>query len=145
MKAVESISVGFNDGVLAEQILNDNEILIEKISVAVDCAPKEVPRALREVLRFLFLVAHRNSGRLTPSHRVDLAWHEFILCTRAYRTFCESQFGKYIDHHPGGSGEQNHRQYQETLRCYEEEFGSPDPACWGKKDVDTDCGACEAV
>ena len=138
-------SVNLNDAILAEQILQENEILFQKITVALGCRREDVTQALREVLRFLFLVAHRDAGWLTPSHRVDLAWHEFILCTKAYREVCETHFGKYIDHHPGGSDELNRRRYQETLRCYERTFGSPDPAYWGDRTADLDCGACEAV
>lgn len=138
-------SLKLNDAIIAEQVLWENEILSEKIMAALACCREDATKALREVLRFLFLVARRDAGRLTPSHRVDLAWHEFILCTKAYREVCDKLFGRYIDHHPGGSHELNRRQYQETLRCYERTFGSPDPGYWGDKNADLDCGACEAV
>ena len=100
---------------------------------------------LREVLRFLYLVAHHNSGKLTPARRVDLVWHEFILCTRAYQEFCEQQFGRMIHHHPGGSDQENRRQFAETLRRYRQCFGTPDPSYWGTGHVDAgDCGGCES-
>jgi len=126
-------------------MLHSNDILFQKVMLALNCDREEVPTALREVLRFLFLVAHHDTGGLTPSRRVDLVWHEFILCTQAYREVCHSQFGRFIDHHPGGSAELNRRRYQTTLRCYERTFGSPDPAYWGDNHVDPDCGACEAI
>jgi hypothetical protein len=36
----------------------------------------------------------------TPSAAVDLAWHHFILHTRAYTQFCLSRYGTYLHHEP---------------------------------------------
>ncbi|WP_221800762.1 glycine-rich domain-containing protein [Oceanobacter mangrovi] len=35
-----------------------------------------------------------------PSQVVDVAWHEFILFTRAYQTFCKQAFGRFLHHTP---------------------------------------------
>ncbi len=35
-----------------------------------------------------------------PSRAVDVAWHEMILMTRAYSSFCERAFGHYLHHSP---------------------------------------------
>jgi len=35
-----------------------------------------------------------------PSKIVDVAWHEFILRTREYTTFCQRAFGAYLHHTP---------------------------------------------
>jgi hypothetical protein len=35
-----------------------------------------------------------------PSQAVDDAWHEFILFTRRYETFCHSAFGRFLHHTP---------------------------------------------
>jgi hypothetical protein len=35
-----------------------------------------------------------------PSKAVDVAWHEFILMTREYESFCEEAFGYYLHHSP---------------------------------------------
>ncbi|MFN2469100.1 MAG: hypothetical protein ABR521_13340 [Gaiellaceae bacterium] len=43
------------------------------------------------------------SGRRTlgmPSRAVDDAWHDFILMSRAYHTFCDEVFGRYLHHTP---------------------------------------------
>jgi len=131
---------------IAEQVLRENEVLFDKIAAALDCPRDDVPNALREVLRFLNLVANHRAGMLTPSHRVDLAWHEFILCTKAYREVCDKRFGRYIDHHPGGPQAVNRQQFQTTLRCYRQTYGAPDPRFWGAShDLDSACGACETV
>lgn len=39
-----------------------------------------------------------------PSHAVDEAWHGFILCTERYAAFCEQAYGRFLHHHPDGSG-----------------------------------------
>jgi len=35
-----------------------------------------------------------------PSKVVDDLWHEFILCSREYHSFCETAFGRYFHHNP---------------------------------------------
>jgi hypothetical protein len=35
-----------------------------------------------------------------PSRAVDIAWHEMILMTRAYHSFCDRAFGHYLHHNP---------------------------------------------
>lgn len=148
--AVESKTAGdhsFDPDILAERILNASPVLFAKITAALDCSDSEVGVALREVIRFLYLVANNDSGMLTPSHRVDLVWHEFILCTRAYERFCSEQFGRFIHHTPGGESEQNRQQYRKTLKSYRAVFGEPDPSYWptGSSTPQPDCGPCEAV
>ena len=39
-----------------------------------------------------------------PSHAVDEAWHGFILCTAAYARFCDAAYGRFLHHHPDGTG-----------------------------------------
>ena len=39
-----------------------------------------------------------------PSHAVDEAWHGLILCTARYAAFCEAAYGRFLHHHPEGSG-----------------------------------------
>lgn len=36
-----------------------------------------------------------------PSKAVDAAWHEFIVLTKEYASFCEKAFGRYLHHTPG--------------------------------------------
>lgn len=39
-----------------------------------------------------------------PSRAVDEAWHGFILCTAQYAAFCDEAYGRFLHHHPEGSG-----------------------------------------
>ena len=130
---------------LSSRLLEDNAILFSKISAALNCEESEVPTALGEVIRFMYLANLNDDGMLTPSVVVDLAWHEFILCTRAYAQFCSSQFGEFIHHAPGGSKEKNQQQFQRTLANYQTIFGEPNKHYWGPtaKTV-ISCGECES-
>lgn len=53
-------------------------------------------------LRDFFLLCHMAQNRMVsmPSKVVDTAWHEFILFTSDYRTFCHNAFGTFLDHTP---------------------------------------------
>ncbi len=134
------------DEQLTQQILDQNPVLFSKITASLNCEQDDVSVAIREVVRFLFLVADYPSGKLTPSNRVDLAWHEFILCTKAYWEFCDATFGRTIHHYPGGSDHNNQSQFAETLRLYKTRFGIPNPFFWGTGNQDApECGACESI
>jgi hypothetical protein len=57
-----------------------------------------VLRGLRQ-----FFMAHLRSQRkfvAMPSQVADDAWHEFILHTQAYETWCKAAFGKLLHHTP---------------------------------------------
>jgi len=131
---------------LARSVLASKPVLVDKLVKACAVDATEAPQALREVLRFLDLCA-ANGQPLTPSPRVDDAWHEFVLCTRLYRDFCEDHFGRFIHHDPGGSDDANQRQFRQTLHLYAQRFGAPDPSYWGQAAADiptADCGGCES-
>lgn len=53
-------------------------------------------------LKIFFLMVLNNKGKpiAMPSQCVDVAWHEFILCTKDYAIFCENAFGKFLHHTP---------------------------------------------
>lgn len=50
-----------------------------------------------------FFLAYLKSGRqfvAMPSQGVDDLWHEFILYTKHYETFCRRAFGRFLHHTP---------------------------------------------
>lgn len=60
---------------------------------------EQVLDGLRDYFKLYHLGQHR--GMLSmPSQAVDEAWHAFILSTKAYATFCQRAFGKFLHHHP---------------------------------------------
>lgn len=56
-------------------------------------------------LRQFFQVYHRSGYRpiAMPSQVVDDLWHEFILYTKNYQTFCQKAFGRYLHHTPASA------------------------------------------
>jgi hypothetical protein len=55
-----------------------------------------------EGLRSWYLACLYAKGEILgmPSRAVDAAWHEMILMTREYHSFCKSAFGRYLHHSP---------------------------------------------
>lgn len=131
---------------LAGQLISDNRLLETKIRRELMCSADEARLGLVEVVKFLSLVAEDSSAMLTPSRRVDLVWHEFILFTRLYCDFCQNHFGKFIHHTPGGTQKENRDQFLATLCHYEQRFGTPPQSFWGGGDQGiASCGNCESI
>jgi hypothetical protein len=57
-----------------------------------------VIKGLREYFHLCNLAGRRMVAM--PSQVVDIAWHEFILFTRDYKTFCQQAFGRFLHHTP---------------------------------------------
>jgi len=64
-------------------LLVANPELAKKVRRALLCNDDDARRVIIEVIKFVWLTAESSEGRLVPSHRVDLAWHELILFTFA--------------------------------------------------------------
>ncbi len=135
---------------LAADILRSAPLLAVKLARALFTPVSNSERALTEVIKFLTLAAESTQGPLTPSARVDVAWHEFILFTRTYANFCDQQFGNLVHHEPSSNHEINTNQYAETLKRYRERFGDPPTDFWGGAKVanpsgaSASCGNCES-
>ena len=131
---------------LADRLLVDHPELGKKVRRALLCSRDDARRAITEAIKFVWLAAITSEGRLTPSHRVDLAWHELILFTFVYHEFCHQQFGKFVHHHPGDSHQVNRQPFANTLRCYRETFGHPPQDYWGNfGGHSVTCGNCESA
>jgi hypothetical protein len=89
-----------------------------------------VTRALRQ-----FFLAHLISGRKfvsMPSQVADDLWHEFILNTRSYDSFCRRAFGRFMHHTPAvalGQNNQNNTGLRRTwwYTCKEENINPRAP------------------
>jgi len=133
----------------AAAVLRGAPLLRTKLSRALFCPPESCALALAEVIKFLTLASETTNCPVTPSARVDVAWHEFILFTRTYASFCARNYGKMIHHEPSDDQPQNTRQYRETLRLYRQRFGEPPGEYWGGRKTDpvpgsnAHCGSCE--
>lgn len=58
----------------------------------------EVIHGLREYFQVCNLAG--NDMVSMPSQAIDAAWHEFILFTRQYESFCRRAFGRFLHHTP---------------------------------------------
>ena len=89
-----------------------------------------VARALRQ-----FFLAYLTSGRRfvsMPSQVTDDLWHEFILYTKAYQSFCDKAFGRFLHHTPAvalGSDQQDNAGLRRTwwYCCREENIDPKKP------------------
>ncbi|MGB3471892.1 MAG: hypothetical protein WBA51_13810 [Erythrobacter sp.] len=89
-------------------------------------------QVIMEYKRFCYL-ACTGGVEVTPSDAVDQAWHLHLTYTRDYwEEFCPTVLGMPLHHGPT-AGTQADRtrffaQYADTLKAYEDTFGTPPPA-----------------
>jgi hypothetical protein len=77
---------------LRERILEDSDVGLSSSQVSL----------VLDGLRAWFVACLYADGKTLgmPSRAVDVAWHEFILMTREYQSFCDEAFGYYLHHTP---------------------------------------------
>jgi hypothetical protein len=88
---------------LAERIVTDN---------GMDRAMSE--RIMDQALAFLGACAV-TTAPLSPSEKVDIGWHTFLMYTKDYRDFCDRIAGRFIDHVPT-----DNEQCQMCSKCQDE-------------------------
>jgi hypothetical protein len=94
---------------------------------------------LCEVKKYLLLSHHLRKPLPMSSALVDAAWHQFVLFTREYASFCQIYLGSFFHHVPEAppSGEapaEGGMTQAEFVALYEASFG-PIPAVW----YDSEC------
>ncbi|MEV5704078.1 hypothetical protein [Actinoallomurus sp. NPDC052274] len=57
-------------------------------------------RIMAQALGFLQACALNPGAGLSPSPRVDIGWHTFVLHTKDYAEFCQRVAGRFIHHVP---------------------------------------------
>lgn len=131
---------------LARELLIQQPELGAKIAQATGVSSNDCDVGLQETLKFLILAAESQEHSCTPSRRVDLVWHEFILFTRLYAKFCHTHFGKFIHHEPAAIGQSCSVPYQHTLELYRRKFGALHSDWWDPvRDDAADCGMCDTM
>lgn len=130
---------------LSLDIEASHPLLFQRIATSIDVETNQTLRYFIELLRFMALIGH-SQERLTPSYKIDLVWHEFILFTRLYMKVCETYFGRYIHHAPGRKEDENQQQFKNTVELYEAHFGKIPLNIWGISDIsaESSCGPCES-
>jgi hypothetical protein len=98
-------------------------------------------KAVWEYKKFVYLGVVSDFS-VTPSKIIDQVWHEHLLFSDGYRTFCHEVIHYKFDHHPElvpieSQLEAFEKQYFATLELYEREFGSEAPEdIWGNTKFD---------
>ena len=83
--------------------------------------------AFREFKRYVALGLLFKGDHSMGSKAVDEVWHQFILFTREYHSFCHTFLGRYLHHAPATSRHQIPASARENLRRhYIEAFGEPE-------------------
>ncbi len=80
-----------------------NESVIRKI-MEEGYTETEANVLFDDMLKFLY-VAQTSNEPCSPTKKIDIAWHHFILHTKDYMSFCEQYFGGYVHHSPTSPGE----------------------------------------
>jgi hypothetical protein len=106
------------------------ELLIPRISKIHGYSQKVATDLVREAKRMLYLGAKTDEW-VTPSLKVDDAWHEMLMFTRFYKKFCEG-LGRFMHHDPTPGPPDGGKAYKRTKENYQKAFGfAPDPKYWG--------------
>jgi hypothetical protein len=76
--------------------------VLEKMTAAHPGLPAKDLQLVARALRQYFLTFLKSGGQRVamPSRVVDDLWHEFILFTRDYESFCRNAFGQFLHHTP---------------------------------------------
>lgn len=86
----------------------------------------------QELKRYLALCAMNPEVNYGMKGQVDKLWHEFILFTEAYATFCENVSGRFLHHRPHVPGQIDADDagdgYERFLADYESAYGESAPA-----------------
>lgn len=91
--------------------------------------PEDAEALMREAKRMLYLSAIMGGG-ISPSKKVDHAWHAMLMFTRSYYKFANF-IGRYVHHEPTEGPPDGGKTYRATKENYEKHFGiKPDPKYW---------------
>ena len=126
-----------------EQLKTELPLFFKKLSPIAEKYQTTEETLVIELLKFFQLITVTKQT-LSPSYIVDLAWHEFILFTRYYDSFCNDHYDKFIHHTPSENEDKN--RYRKTIQNYILHFGTPPAKIWGEpaqiEGESADCGAC---
>lgn len=81
--------------------------IFEKVSAQYPHLEEKDIYLVARALRQYFTIYLRANSKMIgmPSRVVDIMWHEFILDTRRYTSFCKKAFGGYFHHIPASKSQ----------------------------------------
>jgi hypothetical protein len=121
----DMITTKFGDRNASEKAFAD------KLSRKLDWDKEFAMKAIWEYKKFIFLGVISDFS-VTPSKIIDQVWHEHLLFTAGYRSFCEQVIRYNFEHHPelvpaDSQTEAFEAQYFKTIELYQREFGCEPP------------------
>ncbi|RSS38147.1 hypothetical protein EF912_34235 [Streptomyces sp. WAC07061] len=99
---------------LAPQLRTDLITMVREDSWP-EMTDDEGERGVDQMAAFL-AVAANTTEKATPSLRVDLFWHAFVLHTKPYADFCEALAGRFIHHVPDRTSGHNPIEGRNAMR-----------------------------
>lgn len=112
-----------------------------KLAVKLDWTNAFALKAVLEYKKFVYL-GIISKFVVTPSEIIDLVWHQHLLFSAAYRSFCTEVIEYNFDHKPELIAVANETviysaQYDDTIALYKNEFGYAAPTeIWGSAKFD---------
>lgn len=101
--------------------------VVRRIAAENHVRKQTARRWFKEMLKFLD-VCHAAEETVSPSPKVDKAWHAFLLFTRDYASYCDERFGCFIHHEPMDSSDPV--AYQRAYLEAQLPYGELDPRVW---------------
>src|SRR5262245_15022848 len=101
---------------LEEALDYENEDVIHRFRTLYDMEFHEAEDIFHETKKWLWLIRQPDSPPLAIVDGMlilDEMWHNFVLFTREYATYCHERFGRYLHHAP--STHQEKRAYKQRL------------------------------
>ncbi|EAY27227.1 glycine-rich domain-containing protein [Microscilla marina] len=93
--------------------------------------------AILEYKKFMYLAA-TSQGMVSPSKIVDIVWHQHLIFTQSYCSFCQI-LGKNVQHIPSTHDKKDFQKFQEaasrTKHLYTQTFGKQPKAFWTYDDM----------
>ena len=73
--------------------------MIERLRQKRDMSQEEAERLFEDTLLFLLLCTITRKP-ISPSPKIDIGWHEFLMYSRDYQNFCREYLGRFVHHTP---------------------------------------------
>ncbi|GAA4003308.1 hypothetical protein GCM10022247_25230 [Allokutzneria multivorans] len=101
----------------------------------------EAEAIMSDALAFLAACARNSGTPLSPSPRVDLGWHTFLLHTQDYEQFCDRLAGRFLHHVPTDDQHDNaHDGLDRTVRAIQDAGFTVEPSLWAS--ASAQCTGC---
>ena len=94
-----SISFGKNMSLKGDVSEYKHPEVILRIAEKIQCPKERAEEIFEEMKQYLVSSLKREEPK-SPGRTLDIAWHEFILFTSDYASFCDQYFGGFIHHVP---------------------------------------------